>query len=44
MYNRELLDDPNEDNSYDDFWDKIKRMEDESLERIIEYQNERDKK
>ena len=44
MYNRELLDDPNEDNSYDDFWDKIKRMEDESLEHIIEYQNERDKK
>lgn len=39
---KEVLDDPTPNNSYNDFWDKIKKLEEESLKKIIEH-NERKK-
>jgi len=40
--NKEFLDDPTPDNSYEDFWGRIKKLEEDSLRRIKK--NERGKR
>ena len=37
----EILNDPTPDNSYNDFWDKIKKIEEESIKKIKDMKGKR---
>lgn len=40
---KEILDDPTPSNSYNDFWDKMKKIEEESIKKIKDMKMEKER-